>query len=351
MIRRFAHTRLLWFVALLLLLAGLGSVARADTYTVTNADDDGLGTLRQAILDANAHPGPDIIIFNMDVGVSQTIQPLTPLPTLTDRVEINGKQPNDAPSIELDGSLLAVSDGDGLQVGASQCFLHDLVINRFGSAGIHLLPQTANTTVSNCYIGTDIGGTVALGSTYGIWMEQSNGNRVTLNVISGNGIGLLLNNASSLVQNNFIGTDVSGMVGVGNLIGAIVDGGSGSVFDTNYICASGAQGVILSGERPAIRLSATTSASMYCFCRLATARKAFMSRTAQTTAFKTTASAQTSRPALCWKALRQRGMWRRAIPSLPTLTAWKFAAGARTIPSAARRRRLEIISAATSRMA
>ena len=41
MIRRFAHTRLLWFVALLLLLAGLGSVARADTYTVTNADDDG----------------------------------------------------------------------------------------------------------------------------------------------------------------------------------------------------------------------------------------------------------------------------------------------------------------------
>ena len=72
-------------------------------------------------------------------------------------------------------------------------------------------------------------------------MGQSNGNRVTLNVISGNGIGLLLNNASSLVQNNFIGTDVSGMVGVGNPIGAIVDGGSGSVFDTNYICASGAQ--------------------------------------------------------------------------------------------------------------
>ena len=136
MIRRFTHTRLLRFVALLLLLTGLGSVARADTYTVTSADDDGPGTLRQAILDANAHPGLDVIVFNMELGASTTIQPLTPLPTITDSVTIDGQQPIDAPPIELDGSLLAVSDGDGLRIGASQCAIGNLVINRFGSAGI-----------------------------------------------------------------------------------------------------------------------------------------------------------------------------------------------------------------------
>ena len=73
---------------------------------------------------------------------------------------------------------------------------------------------------------------------------------------------MMLSNASAEADNNFIGTDVSGMVGVGNLIGVVVDGGSGSIFNTNYICASSAQGVIFLEEHPATSLSITTSASM-----------------------------------------------------------------------------------------
>jgi len=34
---------------------------------VTTAGDNGVGTLRQAIINANNHPGPDIINFKLSV--------------------------------------------------------------------------------------------------------------------------------------------------------------------------------------------------------------------------------------------------------------------------------------------
>src|SRR5579871_511942 len=78
--------------------------ARADVFIVTVTDDDGLGTLRQAILDANAHPGPDTIVFQIAPGGAQTIQPLSPLPDILDAVTIDGTtQPGyqGTPLIEL----------------------------------------------------------------------------------------------------------------------------------------------------------------------------------------------------------------------------------------------------------
>jgi len=56
---------------LILALAGPPGV-RADTYTVINANDAGPGSLRQAVLDANAQPGADEILF--DSTVTGTIQ-------------------------------------------------------------------------------------------------------------------------------------------------------------------------------------------------------------------------------------------------------------------------------------
>ena len=52
--------------ALLALLAGLLALtqpARADTYVVTNNNNSGPGSLRQAITDANNNPGADTITF------------------------------------------------------------------------------------------------------------------------------------------------------------------------------------------------------------------------------------------------------------------------------------------------
>src|SRR5262249_3175761 len=66
------------------------AAALVNTFTVTNTNDDGPGSLRQAILDANGMPGADTIVFNIPVSGVQTIIPLTPLPTITDPVTIDG---------------------------------------------------------------------------------------------------------------------------------------------------------------------------------------------------------------------------------------------------------------------
>jgi len=52
----------------------------AATYTVTNLNNSGGGSLRQAIIDANNNPGPDIITFS----VAGTINVLSGLPWLGD---------------------------------------------------------------------------------------------------------------------------------------------------------------------------------------------------------------------------------------------------------------------------
>jgi hypothetical protein len=61
--------------------------AAATTFTVFNTNDGGAGSLRQAIISANANPGVDTINFNLPAGV-QTLTPGTPLPTITDPVII-----------------------------------------------------------------------------------------------------------------------------------------------------------------------------------------------------------------------------------------------------------------------
>ena len=86
-----------------------------NTFTVTNTNDSGAGSLRQAILDANAAAGPDLIQFNIPNNGVQTIQPLSEY-DVTDQVTIDGyAQPGSQanflanmntakPLIEIDGS-------------------------------------------------------------------------------------------------------------------------------------------------------------------------------------------------------------------------------------------------------
>jgi hypothetical protein len=59
------------------------------TFPVTSTGDAGPGSLRQAILSANAAPGPNTIAFNIG-GAAQTITPLTPLPAVTTPVVLDG---------------------------------------------------------------------------------------------------------------------------------------------------------------------------------------------------------------------------------------------------------------------
>src|SRR4051812_39800876 len=95
--------------AMILLQVGKGAV-----FTVVTEDDAGLGSLRQAMLTANATPGVDEIHFNIPGAGPHIIVPLTELPALIEPVTIDGTtQPgySGAPLIALDGSI---ATGPGL---------------------------------------------------------------------------------------------------------------------------------------------------------------------------------------------------------------------------------------------
>jgi hypothetical protein len=87
--------------------------AAATTFTVTNAQDAGPGSLRQAILDANANPGADVINFSIGQ-FQQTIVLASALPVITDPVTIDATtQPGFAgkPLIEVQPDRTLVFDG------------------------------------------------------------------------------------------------------------------------------------------------------------------------------------------------------------------------------------------------
>src|SRR5262245_63289792 len=81
---------------------------RAATITVTNTDNTGPGSLRDAITQSNASVGVlDTIAFDIPGAGVQTIIPTGILPTITDPVIIDGTtQPGFAgtPLIEIDGT-------------------------------------------------------------------------------------------------------------------------------------------------------------------------------------------------------------------------------------------------------
>ena len=77
----------LFGLAVLLLAAGSLSAA---TFTVTSTADSGAGSLRQAILDANAMAGADTIEFNIAGSGVHTIVPATDYPAFTQSVTIDG---------------------------------------------------------------------------------------------------------------------------------------------------------------------------------------------------------------------------------------------------------------------
>ena len=70
----------------------------AAIFTVTNTADSGAGSLRQAILDANAAGGPDDIHFAIAGAGPHAIAPATVLPTISSPVTIDGTTRQAQPS-------------------------------------------------------------------------------------------------------------------------------------------------------------------------------------------------------------------------------------------------------------
>lgn len=251
-------------ITLMLLAGGLWwitAVTYADpsvtlvTYSVTNTNDSGSGSLRQAILDANANPGLDTIAFAIGApGSQQTIQPITTLPSITSPVVLDGWSQGGAgysgsPLIELNG---AVSGSYGLRITSGGSTVRGLTINGFNS-GVILLTAGSNWIYGD-YVGTNTAGDTAVANTTGISINADSSNNIIGtngdgvgdaaegNLISGNGdYGILFAQAGTsgnVVAGNKIGTDLSGTIAIpngtnSNSRAGIYLGGTGNRIGTN----------------------------------------------------------------------------------------------------------------------
>ena len=155
------------------------------SFVVTNTSNSGAGSLRQAILNANASAGPDAISFAIPGAGAHTIAPTTALPEITDQVVIDAtSQPGftGAPVIELSGVNVSAGPRNGLLVSSGNSTIRGLVINRW-DVGISTHSAGGNVIQGN-FIGTDVTGTVARPNANGIQI----GNTITSspnNVIGG----------------------------------------------------------------------------------------------------------------------------------------------------------------------
>jgi hypothetical protein len=237
----------------------ISAPALCATFTVTNTSDSGAGSLRQALIDADANAGPDTVEFAIPasdpgcvVGGACTIALASPLAQVNDPVIIDGyTQPGSSANtdpvadnavlvIVLNGS--ALSGGNGLQVAGGATTVRGLVINGFPVSGITLTGADGNVVEGN-FIGTDAGGTAAIpngtGGGHGVDILAGNGHTIgglapaARNLISGNAFtGIRINVLDAItIQGNLIGTQRDGVTPLGNGahgVGFEFLGGSGS---------------------------------------------------------------------------------------------------------------------------
>ncbi len=208
------------------------------TFQVTNTNDSGAGSLRQAILDANAKPGADIISFNIPESGPHKIQPLSPLPGIINPVLIDGytqpeSQVNSLPAgtnavikIQIDGMLMNAGAGDGLVFGTGATTDTDtstvrgLSITRFRQGIYTLAPRLY---VTGNFIGIEPDGLTPQGNDfYGVYVQApgviigTNGDGADefaeRNLLSGNYTANIRihNTSAAIIAGNLIGTDRTG---------------------------------------------------------------------------------------------------------------------------------------------
>jgi parallel beta-helix repeat protein len=186
--------------------------ADAVVYTVSNTNDSGAGSLRQAILDANASVGgTDDINFT----VAGTITLQSALPSLQGSIRVNGNTAPgfvSAPLVAINGNGLAAN---GLELVGSNHLVRALVIRNFAGDGI--VVGSIDNVVRGCWVGMDLTGSAASSNTGNGIEVTGSANTIDANVVSGNHeVGILVSGSEHVVTSNRIGTTASGVQALGN---------------------------------------------------------------------------------------------------------------------------------------
>lgn len=263
-----AASRPLRLLALAMLMQGCIATAHAWTVVVDRDADEvgpcastGLGpcTLRDAIAYANSHRntgGDNRIEFSIGTGGEHTIttqagwdgrlmQPLAPARSLT--VDAS-TQPGYAehsprrPLVTLRSGFPGMGTAFQLEGGVT---LRGLAIGDFNTA---LTVTGDGNTVLGCHIGVDASGTVALGNRSNIFVTSGNRNRFGNLDVGGRNVistaensGITLSwpgvGTGNIIQGNYIGTDITGTVALGNQGNGISVASefTGTLIDSNLV--------------------------------------------------------------------------------------------------------------------
>lgn len=211
--------------------------AYAATFPVTNTNNSGAGSMRQAILDANANPGADTITFAIgSIGSPYTIPLTASLPAITSPVTVDGWSQGGVgymgpPLVQIVG-LGSSFYSTGLVITSGNSTVRGMVLNGFyGSFGCAICLQTGgNNWIYGNHIGVNFAGDAKVGNVRGIWVDKgSSNNRIGTNADGVNDIAernVIGGNVESniwLYDSNPVGV-LSGTIIAGNHIGANVTG-------------------------------------------------------------------------------------------------------------------------------
>lgn len=244
--------------------------ATRQSFVVTNANNHGAGSLREALVNANATVGKDTIVFNIPGPGVKTINVLNALPEITDSVVIDATtQPGYAgtPLVEVDGAALTSTNGLVIKAGGST--VRGLAIGNFRDNPGIVLNGCDNNIIQANYLGVDADGTTARPNLRGLVLTNSSNNVIggtsaaARNVISGNAASAIdITGSGNVIQGNFIGTNAAGTAqlsqpgGIGildaasanNLIGGTAPGAGNLISGNQFGISTSGGGTVIQGN-------------------------------------------------------------------------------------------------------
>lgn len=234
-------------IGLFFLAAGLFTASCAAAYTVTSLADSGPGTLRDAILTANAAGVPASIDFNItNCGNVCVIRPASTLPAITVPLTIDGyTQPGSLPNglpvgsnavirIALDVNGVS-GNGFTFSSSATSSILRGLSIEYYGDgvAGTAVVVMADGVAVEGNFIGIDASGALAASNAGAIGVEVNGPSNVRIggpapaqrNVIGDNTVAAIrvpAGASGTLIQGNYLGMNAVANAPISNQYGILV---------------------------------------------------------------------------------------------------------------------------------